>query len=288
MSARLPRIAVVGSINLDLVVRAERLPRPGETVSGGVFARHPGGKGANQALAAKRLGADAQLWGRVGADAFAEEALALLRADGVDLTRCSVDSQAATGVALIAVAADGENQILVAPGANALLKPDLLAPIEADALLCQLEVPPDTIKQAVSGFGGFVALNLAPARAVDAEVLQRADLIVVNEGEAAYYGPSLHALPGVISITLGKRGAALLRAGKEIAFAPAPHVHARDTTGAGDTYSAALTLALVEGRAPGAALAFACAAGALAATRDGAQPAMPTRAEVENLLSQSA
>jgi ribokinase len=282
-----PRIAVVGSINLDLVVRAARLPAPGETIGGGVFARHPGGKGANQALAARRLGADVQMIGRVGADAFADEALALLRADGVDLTRCIADDGAATGVALIVVGADGENQIVVAPGANGRFSADDLAPVSADALLCQLEIPVDTTRRAIMDFSGFAAINLSPAQPIGAEILARADLIIVNESEAAHYGGALHVGDGLVAITYGARGAALFRKGREIAKAPAPRVIARDTTGAGDTFSGALTLALAERRAPEAALAFACAAGALAATRDGAQPAMPTRVEVDALLAQT-
>jgi ribokinase len=278
------RIAVVGSVNLDLVFRAERLPAPGETLGGATFARHPGGKGANQALAAHRLGASVQLHGRVGADAFAEEALMLLRAGGVDLTCCSVDPDAATGVAMIAVSASGENQILVAPGANAAFAPAHLGLLNADALLCQLEIPIETIARAMESFAGFVALNLAPARAIDAAWLRRADLLIVNESEAAFYGDALFAAGKRVAVTFGAAGAALFEAGAEIARAPAPKVEARDTTGAGDAFCAALTLALVEGQPADAALAFACAAGALAATGDGAQPSLPTRAAVNAMM----
>ena len=131
-----PHITVVGSVNLDIVARGERLPRPGETVTGATLARHPGGKGANQALAARRLGAEVCLVARVGRDAAADEALALLRAGGVDLSRCGVDDEAATGVALIAVAADGENQIVVAPGANARLAPTMLGTCRSPTRCC--------------------------------------------------------------------------------------------------------------------------------------------------------
>lgn len=279
-----PRLAVVGSINLDLVVAAEHLPRAGETVGGGTFARHPGGKGANQALAAKRLGADVQLHGLVGADAFAEEALALLKSGGVDLSHVGVSADAPTGVALIAVAASGENQIVVAPGANGQFAPTRLTAITADALLCQLEIPVNTTAAAIERFEGFVALNLAPALPVDTTLLTKADLIIVNETEAAFYGAALFNAGGAVAVTYGARGAALFRAGEETARVPAPVVEARDTTGAGDTFSAALTLALVEGRTDQDALAFACAAGALAATRAGAQPSMPVRDDVEALL----
>ncbi|MBY0565442.1 MAG: ribokinase [Hyphomonadaceae bacterium] len=280
-----PRIAVVGSVNLDLVARASHLPAPGETVGGAAFARYPGGKGANQALAAKRLGADVALWGCVGSDAFADEALALLRAEGVDLRHCRSLDDAPTGVALIVVSDGGENQIVVAPGANERLSPGDLGVITADALLCQLEVPVPTTLAAVLQFQGFAAINLAPAIETPEALLARADLLIVNEGEAAFYGDALQRTTGWVAITYGADGAALLRGGLEVARARPPQVTARDTTGAGDTFSAALALALVEGQPPDAALVFACVAGALATTQDGAQPAMPRRGAVDTLLA---
>jgi ribokinase len=276
-----PLITVVGSVNLDLVASAPRLPRPGETVTGARLARHPGGKGANQALAARRLGAQVRLIARVGADAMADEALALLTAEGVDLEGCRADPDHPTGVALIAVAADGENQIVVAPGANAAFAPEELdGPIEG-ALICQLELPAATVAKAVALARGFVCVNLAPARDIPGGVLERADLIVVNETEAAHYGDRLQAARGLVAITWGARGAGLFRGPVQIAQAEPPRIEAVDATGAGDAFVAALTLALVEKRDVDAALAFACAAGALAATRPGAQPSLPTRTEVE-------
>lgn len=274
-------ITVVGSVNLDLVATAATLPRPGETVTGATLARHPGGKGANQALAARRLGAEVRLVARVGADAMADQALALLRQDGVDLSDCRADATAPTGVALIAVAADGENLIVVAPGANAGFTPDLLPPVGGEALICQLELPIDTVASAVAAARGFVCVNLAPAADVPAALFERADLIIVNEGEAAFYGERLRAAKGWVAITLGARGAMLLRAGEVIAEAVPPPVVAVDSTGAGDAFVSALTVALLEGEAPADALAFACIAGALAATRAGAQPSLPWRAEVD-------
>ena len=274
-------ITVVGSVNLDLVATGARLPRPGETVTGATLARHPGGKGANQALAARRLGAEVRLVARVGADAMAEEALALLRRDGVDLTGCRVDATAPTGVALIAVAADGENLIVVAPGANAGFTPDMLPEAGGDALICQLELPIDTVARAVAEARGFVCINLAPAADVPRAMFERADLIIVNEGEAAFYDARLDAAKGWVAITLGARGAKLLRAGEVVAEALPPQVIAVDTTGAGDAFVGALTVALLEGQLPADALAFACAAGALAATKAGAQPSLPWRAEVD-------
>lgn len=276
-------ITVIGSVNLDFVATAASLPAPGETVTGATLARHPGGKGANQALAARRLGADVSLVARVGADGLADEALALLAAEGVDLEQCDTDAAAATGVALIAVAAGGENQIIVAPGANAAFTPDhLTAP--AGALICQLELPLETVAAAVAQASGFVCLNLAPAAPLAPAALARADLIVVNETEAAFYGPALHDLPGLVAVTWGARGAGLFQAGRQLAAAAPPPVDAVDATGAGDAFVGALVVALLEGQPHAAALAFACTAGALAATRPGAQPSLPTRAEVEACL----
>ncbi len=298
MAASPPRITVVGSVNLDFVARGPRLPAPGETVTGAVLARHPGGKGANQALAARRLGAEVRLVARVGRDAMADEALALLRAEGVDLGPCVVDPDAPTGVALIAVDDGGENQIVVAPGANAALDPtDVPAPggraSEAagrdDALVAQLEVPVDTVRAAALGHAGFVCLNLAPALAVPADLLARADLIVVNETEAAHYGQAMAAAADtLVAVTLGARGAELWRGGQRLAAATPPKVEVFDTTGAGDCFVAALVVALIEGRSHEAALRFACAAGALATTRAGAQPALPRRGEVDYLLAEAA
>ena len=279
-----PRITVVGSVNLDFVATAARLPAPGETVTGAALARHPGGKGANQALAAARLGADVAMVGRVGQDALAGEALALLKAEGVDLSDCRADPEAATGVALIAVDAQGENQIVVAPGANAAFAPGQLDRPVVGALICQLEIPVETVARAVALTGGFVCLNLAPAAEIPEALMARADLIVVNETEAAFYGPRLHDADGLVAVTLGARGATLFKAGEQIAVAIPPRVHAVDATGAGDAFVGALVVALIEGQEPHDALAFACAAGALTATRPGAQPALPRRAEVEALL----
>ena len=283
-----PLITVVGSVNLDLVAGVARLPAPGETVTGATLARHPGGKGANQALAARRLGAQVRLVARVGVDGMAEEALALLRADGVDLAACAADPAAPTGVALIAVSADGENQIVVASGANATLTPDRLGPIEG-ALICQLEIPVATVAEAAARAPGFVCLNVAPALPVPDALLARADLVVANEAEAAAYGDRLQAGGGLVAVTYGAAGAALFRAGRELARAAPPRVEAFDTTAAGDAFVAALTVALLEDQPHEAALRFACAAGALAATRPGAQPSLPRRAEVDALiLSRSA
>ncbi len=276
-------LQVLGSINLDLVASGAPLPMAGETVTGASLARYPGGKGANQALAARRLGANVRLIGRVGHDPFADEALGLLRTEGVDLSRCSVDPQLPTGVALIAVSPEGENQIIVASGANLGLTdlPDL-----GDiALLCQLELPIDTVAKAVSAAKGFVAINLAPSLPVPDSLLTRPDLLVVNEGEADFYGEKLHKCRGLVAVTLGARGVVVYRQGIEVARAVPPVVAVVDTTGAGDCFFAALCLAILEEQPLDQALAFASTAAALATTRPGAQTSMPFRHEVEDQLA---
>lgn len=277
-------IVVVGSVNIDIVARVARLPQPGETVTGAELHRFPGGKGANQALAARRLGADVQLVARVGNDASADEALRLLNEGQVDLSACRRIDDLATGTALIAVAPSGENHIVVAPGANRALQADELELPEADALICQLEVPIPVIVAAAESFRGFFCANLAPAAEIDVRVLQRADLVVVNETESNWYGASLEACGGMIATTRGAGVATLRHGGQTLAEVTPPRVKVVDTTGAGDTFTAALTLALVEGQAPPEALRFACAAGAVATTTMGAQPSLPSRESVLQCL----
>ena len=281
-------IVVVGSVNLDLVASVARLPVAGETVTGAELRRYPGGKGANQALAAKRLGANVTLVAAVGRDAEAELALALLRQDGIDLDRCIVADDDATGVALIAVGASGENQIVVAPGANRRLAEEHVAGLRGDALICQLETPVPTLARAIEGFDGLVSVNLAPAGDVPKDLIRAAGLLVVNETEARFYGDALAQGDAMIAETFGAKGARLTRRGEVLAESVPPVVQAIDTTGAGDTFTAALTVALVEGMGHQASLDFACAAGALAATREGAQPSLPWRGEVEGLVAAQA
>lgn len=268
-----PRIVVVGSINLDLVARCERLPQPGETVSGATFSRHPGGKGANQAVACARLGADVTLIGAVGRDAHAEEALLGLRDAGVKLDLEVVDEP--TGVALILVDATAETQIVVAPGANGTLHDVQLE--EHDAVLCQLEIPDEAVVAAWEACTGVFCLNAAPARRVAVDP----DLTVVNRYELE----SLSRRDGLVALTLGAEGAVLLEDGEEIARAAPPEVDAVDGTAAGDAFTACLLVSLLEQRALQEALERACAAGALAASRMGAQPSLPTRAEIDAILS---
>ena len=281
------RLTVVGSINLDFVASAPRLPHAGETVTGATLARYPGGKGANQALAAQRLGAEVRMIGRVGRDAMAEEAMTLLLADDIDTSGVVTDAAAPTGVALIAVDPDGENQIVVAAGANHRTIPEQLPARIDGPLITQLELPIETVEAAVARATEFVCVNLAPAAPVSDQLLRRADLLVVNETEAAYYGDLLHNGGGRVVVTLGARGAVMYQRGAEIARARPPRVRAVDTTGAGDCFVAAVCIALLEGMEPEAALGFACAAGAVAATRPGAQPSMPRREEVEAIITGS-
>jgi ribokinase len=271
-----PRIVVVGSINLDLVVRVPTLPRPGETVAGGTFAQIPGGKGANQAVACARLGADVTLIGAVGRDAQAEDALSGLRQAGVALQL--VEAAEPTGVALIQVDTAGETTIAVAPGANATLGSVELP--EHDAVLCQLEVPDEAVLSAWEAAAGLFCLNAAPARSLEVDP----DLTVVNRLEL----DALSRRDGLVAVTLGAEGAVLLDDGEEIARATPPSVDAVDGTAAGDAFTACLLVSLLEARPEDDALTRACAAGALAASRFGAQPSLPTAAEVDALLGSDA
>jgi ribokinase len=260
-------LTVVGSINLDLVARVEALPRPGETVSGSGFARVPGGKGANQAVAAARLGATVRMIGAVGDDPFADEALTGLRAAGVEL---ELTRTGTTGIALILVDDGGDNQIVVVPGANA----DVPATSPGGTVLCQLEVP-DAVVEAAARGAAFFALNAAPARPIDLEP----DLLIVNrlEHEVVSRGK-------LVAVTYGDEGAALFEDGREVARATPPPVEAVDGTAAGDAFAACLVVSLLEGRERADALRRACAAGALAATRFGAQPSLPAADEVAAIL----
>ncbi len=287
MASHACSVVVLGSVNLDLVATVSRLPSPGETVTGATLNRYPGGKGANQALAARRLGARVHLVANVGRDSAADEALRLVRDAGVDLSFCSIDDTMPTGIALISVADSGENQIVVAPGANRGLRPENLRLPKADALICQLEVPAATLCRAASEFVGFFCVNLAPALAVPAELIRRADLIVMNQTEAAWYGDKVSQCLGLVAETHGADAATISRHGRVIANAVPPAVQCVDTVGAGDCFTAALTLSLIEGQPPQDALKFACSAGAIATTRPGAQPSMPDRAAVEHLLKQT-
>ena len=268
-----PRIAVVGSINLDLVARCKRLPRPGETVTGATFDRYPGGKGANQAVACARLGADVTMIGAIGSDPFADDALAGLRTSGVTLRLTESDSP--TGIAVILVDAAGETEIVVAPGANSDV--GVVALPEHDAVLCQLEIPDAAVEAAWEACTGVFCLNAAPARPVQIDP----DLTVVNRYELE----TLARRDGLVAVTRGSEGAFLLEDGEEIARAEPPEVEVVDGTAAGDAFTACLLVSLLEEREYDDALRRSCAAGALAASRHCAQPSLPTAYEIDAIVS---
>jgi len=282
-----PNVTVLGSLNLDLIVQTGSLPKAGETVTGGAFTSLPGGKGANVAVAAQRLGAQVQFIAAHGADDYARQALKYLKDSGADLSALVALEAEHTGVAFINVAADGENQIAVASGANAALKPEHIPPLTSSAIITQFEIPTATILAAIKDYEGFVSLNASPVMDAPAAIFERADLIIVNEGEYAAYETVLNDYQGLLAITLGGRGARLLKAHEIIAQAAPPAVDVVDTTGAGDSFAAALTTALLEGQSPQDALKFACIVGALTTTRLGTQTATPNRAAVNAILQEN-
>ncbi len=270
-----PRVGVVGTANVDLVVRTASLPRPGETVVGGDVERLPGGKGANQAAAAAVLGAHATLFASVGHDPQGQWLLDGLAERGVDVSRVRRSGRP-TGSAFITVASDGENQIVVAPGANADLElagEDLAG---YDVVLTQLEVGPRHVAWVAANSRRCI-LNAAPATSLDARIAERCAVVIVNEVEAASL--DVAGLDHVV-VTMGARGAVRLANGREVARAAAPRVGAVDTVGAGDVFCAAYAVLFAEGAAPEETLAFAVAAGALATLAPGAQGSLPTREEV--------
>jgi len=282
-------IVVFGSINVDLIVPIARLPRPGETVLGGDYALLPGGKGANQALAARRAGAEVVLAGAVGADPFADAALDRLRGEGVDTRLVRVVEQP-TGCAAIMVSSEGENMIAVAPGANASarsyqLPDDLLG--AGTTLVAQMEVPPGETAQLIRRLrmrGGYSLLNLAPALPIDAALWTEIDLAVANKDEAAATGSDPEGLArrlrqGLV-VTRGAAGAvAILRDGTRIEVPPLA-IEPVDTTGAGDTFVGVLAAALDLGSTLEIALRRATAAAGLACLARGAQTAMPDAAAI--------
>jgi ribokinase len=277
---------MVGSVNLDMVARVSRLPAAGETLPATGFTRVPGGKGANQALAARRLGADVRLVAAVGTDVLADEALWLLDTGKVHLGGVRRVAEEPTGLALIQVDDAGDTTIVVVPGANATLRVSPRDVADAAAVLTVLEIPIAAVAVAAEHAApdAFFALNAAPARPVPERVLRRADLVVVNQAEHAALGGGVQAAR-CVAVTHGAQGAVLLRGGVEVARAAPPPVHAVDGTAAGDAFTAALVLAMLDGLADEDALRRACAAGALAASRHGAQPSLPTAADVDGILA---
>jgi ribokinase len=300
---RPPRVVVIGSANIDLVVRVPALPRPGETVAGGTFRRVGGGKGANQAVAAARAGGAVTFVAKLGDDEFGTASLAAYEAEGVDTSRITRAPGCPTGVAFILVDDRGENAIAVADGANGRLAPadvdaahDAIA--TADVVLVQLEVPIETCRHAIAlaaGLGRRVILNPAPARELDAELLAQVAVITPNETEAerltgmhvsdeasaAAAAARLRSQgPAAVVLTLGPRGCLVAADGPPSEVAGHP-VTAVDTVAAGDVFNGCLAVALAEGHALLTAAAFANTAAAIAVTRHGAQDSAPRRAEIE-------
>lgn len=270
MPVRPPQdLVVVGSINVDLTADVERLPGAGETVGGGRLRRDVGGKGANQAVAASRLGARVRMVGAVGSDADGAWAVETVRSAGVDVEGVrTVD--APTGTALIAVDAAGENQIVVCGGANALVEPEGFVVAAADAVLMQLELPLDVVRAVATRAPGFVVVNAAPAQPLPADLVERVDLFIVNETEYAAM-PELSEAKRV-AVTYGASGAAMMVEGAETARVPAVATEVISTVGAGDAFSAALTLAILAGMTDDEALRTACAVGAAVVAHPSAQP----------------
>jgi ribokinase len=298
-----PRIVVVGSVNADMVVKAQRLPNPGETVTGGHFIMAAGGKGANQAVAAARLGAEVTLVAKVGADIFGDQAVENFRREGIHTDCILRDQNGHTGVALILVDDGGENMISVASGANhALTVEEIAAAADhiraADVLMLQLEIPMDAVSRAAQiadEAGVPVILDPAPAAPLPESLLPHVSYLTPNESEAE----RLTGIPVIdeatarlasermlalgatcVIVTLGAKGA-LLATADQMRLIPTVPVNAVDTTAAGDAFNGGLAWALAIGMLPEAAVRQACLVGALSATRLGAQPSLPTREELE-------
>jgi ribokinase len=281
-------VVVLGSINMDLVVRVPRLPLPGDTVLGDRLLTIPGGKGANQAVAAARLGAPVRMVGRVGGDAFGRELLAGLRDDRVDVAGVAVDEGAPSGAALIVVEDDGQNTVTVAPGANGMVGADDVQRMAAglrpgDVVVLQLEVPYAAVGEAIDAAhraGARVILNAAPSTQMVGRPLPHVDVLVVNERESEDLGGAEKLrLGGDLVVTLGARGAVLYQDGAERHVEPR-RVKAVDATAAGDAFVGALAFALARGNALPEAVELANAAGAAAVTRLGARPSLPTAREL--------
>lgn len=295
-------VVVVGSINTDYVVRISHLPKPGETVGGGALAIHPGGKGANQAHAAARLGADVAMIGAIGADSGGEQELAALRQDGVD-TGPLLSAPGPSGIAVILVDDQGENMIAVAPGANNKLKGDVVAARLSGLLtgrsvvLASLEVPTESVAAAAGAarqVGATMIINPAPGMPLPADVLN-GSILTPNEGEIRLLVPDasnedaavaavLAAGARAVIVTRGGRGASLYERDLPEFRVPAPHIVVVDTVGAGDTFNGALAVALSDSQPLQASVRMAVAAGAAACTGEGARGGLPTTAQVAALL----
>ena len=291
-------VFVVGSINQDFVLKVERRPKPGETVTDAVLSTHNGGKGANQAAAAALLGASVALLGRVGDDGFGGPLVRALEEKGVDTTLVAPAPDSSTGAAFITVTQDGENAITVAPGANRRLTPEDVDAARGEigaaaVLVVQMEVPRECVARAVEVAGGVgtrAILNLAPPFEGPRTVLENLDPLVVNEHEAAFLlGDSVEGVEAALAaasnllalgpksavVTVGADGAVFAEEEDE-GYVPAPEVEVVDTTGAGDAFVGALALRVAREDSLRQAVGYAVRAGAAAVTREGAQGALPT------------
>jgi ribokinase len=265
-----PLVAVLGSINLDLKVGVEELPRPGQTVLGSDVLRGLGGKGANQAAAVAQLLGRCRMVGAVGQDPEGQWLLSQLAGFGVDVQAVQRHDASPTGLALIGVDAHGENSIIVSSGANANIKPDSAALHDADVLMVQFEIPMTAILSAASTFKGSLVVNPSPCRHIPEQLLAQADLFVVNEGEFKSL-PELRAAP-MVAVTLGADGAELRRFGRKVDAVPAAAVdHVRSSVGAGDAFFAGLTSALVSGAPASQALSAATRVAAAALETEDSQ-----------------
>jgi ribokinase len=296
------KIIVVGSTNMDMVVKTDHIPVPGETVLSGSFFMNPGGKGANQAVAVARLGGEAVFISKLGSDIFGKQSFQLLEEEGINTSYMLSDNDLPSGVAMITVDQSGENSIVVASGANANLHPaDLENALDeigrADIILMQLEIPMDTVlfvAEYVAGREARVILNPAPARDLPAELLNRLDIITPNKTEAEMLsGIKVNNLENAkkaaraihekgvknVVVTMGPLGAVICQLGK-IQVVPAPKADAIDSTAAGDVFNGALAVALSEDKPLAEAVKFACEAAAISVTRLGAQSSIPYRNEL--------
>lgn len=300
-----PSVAVLGSVNMDLVARVDRFPRPGETIKGKDFARVPGGKGANQAVAAARLGGEVSMFGLLGRDGFGEELLTNLDEDGIN-TDFMETRDGSTGLAMIQVDNSGENQIVIIPGANGKVDEDyvdrnLEAILETEVLLLQLEIPFEVSSYLLKRLNKMkskspiIVLDPAPARDLSDLVLSAVDYLIPNEGEVEQLisgkkGNNLiseilaRGIEGLI-ITRGEKGSSFISREERFTVSGLP-VDVTDTTAAGDAFAGAFAVELSRGSGMRKCLEFANAAGGIAASRDGAQPSLPSRDQVIDLMQE--